>query len=106
MRKHKKLQGRNSGFLSVKCEKCGDIRGFFSRDPIQYNRCKLCDRKTFLTDIAPAALKCCYCGGRTIIGTNMTDEIITVNCPFCRAPVDMQLDRSGTTYRTMGEDDA
>ena len=103
MRKNKKYKARNSGFLSVKCEKCGDIRGFYSKEPIQYNRCKQCDRKTVLTDLAPVILKCCYCESRAVISTNMTERVITVNCPFCRAPVDMELDRSGTAYRTMEE---
>lgn len=100
MRKQKKPEARNSGFLSIKCEKCGDIRGFFSREPIQYNRCKLCDRKTVLTDLAPAVLKC-KCGERIVVTTNQTDAVITINCPICKAPVDLELDRAGTTYRTM-----
>lgn len=100
MRKQKKPQARPIGFLNIKCEKCGDIRGFFSRDAIQYNRCKLCDRKTVLTDLALAVLKC-KCGQKTVVSTNMTEPIITITCPFCKAPVDMELDRAGTTYRTM-----
>lgn len=102
MRKQK-VQARNNGFMSVKCEKCGDIRGFYSKESIQYNRCKLCDRKTVLTDLAPVILHCCYCDRRAVISTNMTEPVITVACPFCRAPVDMELDRAGTTYRTMEE---
>jgi ribosomal protein S27E len=104
MRKHKRLQARPIGFLSIKCEKCGNINGFFSRDAIQYNRCKLCDRKTPLIDLAPAELKC-KCGQRSLVSTNMTESIVTINCPFCRAPVDLELDRAGTTYRTMETED-
>ena len=35
--------------------------------------------------------------------THQQCTVITVNCPFCRAPVDMELDRAGTTYRPMEE---
>ena len=75
MRKQKKYQGRPSRFLSVKCEKCGDVRGFFSRDAIEYNRCKVCDRKTVLTDLTPAVLKCCYCDGRAVISSKSTGPL-------------------------------
>jgi hypothetical protein len=89
--------------MSIQCEKCGDIRGFFVREPIQYNRCKLCDRKTELTNMAPAVLKCYCCGSSAVINTNMKESVITITCPFCRAPVDFELDRAGTTYRAMEE---
>lgn len=100
MPKHKRIHARPFGFLSIQCEKCGDIRGFNSREVLQYSRCKKCDHKTFLTDLAPAFLKC-KCGNRSAISTNMTDSVITITCPFCKAPVDLELDRSGREYRTM-----
>ncbi|MBO5953468.1 MAG: hypothetical protein J6Q53_05050 [Oscillospiraceae bacterium] len=103
MRKQKMIRGRPSGFLSIRCEKCGNLKGFFSRDTLQYSRCKECDHKTFLNNLAPAILKC-KCGNRTVVSTNMTDHIITVTCPFCRAPVDLELDRAGVRYLTMEED--
>ena len=100
MRKQKKIHARPFGFLSIQCEKCGDIRGFNSREVLQYSRCKECDNKTFLTDLALAILKC-KCGSRSVISTNMTESVITITCPFCKAPVDLELDRSGREYRTM-----
>ena len=100
MRKHKRIQARPFGFLSIQCEKCGDIRGFNSKEVLEYSRCKECDHKTLLTDLAPAVLHC-KCGVMSVISTNMTDAIITITCPFCKAPVDLELDRSGREYRTM-----
>ena len=100
MSKQKKIHARPSGFLSIRCEKCSHIRGFFSRESLKYCRCKECDHKTFLTDLAPAILKC-KCGNRTVVSTNMNENIITIICPFCKAPVDLELDRSGREYRTM-----
>lgn len=104
MRKQKKIYSRPSGFLSIRCEKCGNIRGFHSRETLQYSRCKECDHKTVLNDLAPAALKC-KCGSKAVVSTNMTENVITITCPFCRAPVDLELDRAGTTYQTMEGDD-
>lgn len=103
MANRKQYHAKRQGFMSVKCEKCGDIRGFYTKEHIEYNRCKQCDRKTVLKNLAPAVLKCPYCDSRAVISTNMTEAVITINCPFCRAPVDMELDRAGTTYRTMEE---
>ena len=95
-----KYQAKRSGFLAIRCEKCGELKGFFSREAIAYSRCKLCDRKTELKDLAPAELKC-KCGRRCMVSTNLTDRMITIICPICRAPVDLELDREGSTYRTM-----
>ena len=100
MRKRKRIQARPFGFLSIQCEKCGDIRGFNSREVLQYSRCKECDHKTVLTDLALAIVQC-KCGSRSVISTNMTDAVITITCPFCKAPVDLELDRGGREYRTM-----
>ena len=99
-KKRRTRRARPSGFLSIQCEKCGHIRGFHSRDPIQYCRCKECDHKTVLTNLAPAALKC-KCGIKAIVSTNMTDPVITITCPFCKAPVDLELNRAGTAYEAM-----
>lgn len=104
MRKQKKICARPSGFLSIQCEKCGNLRGFNSRETLQYSRCKECDHKTFLSNLAPAILKC-KCGSKVVVSTNMTDNVITITCPFCKAPVDLELDRAGTTYRTMEDGD-
>jgi hypothetical protein len=41
----------------------------------------------------------------SVISTNMTDAIITITCPFCKAPVDLELDRAGRGYETL-EDEA
>ena len=103
MRKKKRFCARPFGFLSIQCEKCGDVRGFNSRETLQYSRCKECDHKTFLTDLAPAIVKC-KCGSSAAISTNMTDAVITITCPFCKAPVDLELDRSGREYRTMEDE--
>ena len=104
MRKKKRFYARPFGFMSIQCEKCGDIRGFNSREVLEYSRCRECDHKTFFTDLAPAVLHC-KCGVMSVISTNMTDALITITCPFCKAPVDLELDRDGRGYETL-EDEA
>ena len=104
MRKKKRFYARPFGFMSIQCEKCGDIRGFHSREELEYSRCRECDHNTLLTDLAPAVLHC-KCGVMSVISTNMTDAIITITCPFCKAPVDLELDRAGRGYETL-EDEA
>lgn len=89
--------------MSIQCEKCGDIRGFNSREVLEYSQCKECDHKTLLTDLAPAVLHC-KCGVMSVISTNMTDAIITITCPFCKAPVDLELDRAGRGYETLEDE--
>lgn len=103
MRKKKRFYARPFGFMSIQCEKCGDIRGFNSREVLEYSRCRECDHKTFLTDLAPAVLHC-KCGVMSVISTNMTDAIITITCPFCKAPVDLELDRTGRGYETLEDE--
>lgn len=104
MRKKKRFYARPFGFMSIQCDKCSDIRGFYSREELEYSRCKECDHKTLLTDLAPAVLHC-KCGSMVVVNTNMTDAIITITCPFCKAPVDLELDRAGRGYETL-EDEA
>ena len=100
MRKKKRFYARPFGFMSIQCDKCGDIRGFNSKEVLEYSRCRECDHKTFLTDLAPSVLHC-KCGVMSVISTNMTDAIITITCPFCKAPVDLELDRDGRGYETL-----
>ena len=103
MRKKKRFYARPFGFMSIQCEKCGDIRGFNSKEVLEYSRCKECDHKTLLTDLAPAVLHC-KCGSMVVVNTNMTDAIITITCPFCKAPVDLELDRAGRGYETLEDE--
>lgn len=70
------------------------------KDCMKRHGCKEWDHKTVLTDLALAIVQC-KCGSRSVISTNMTDAVITITCPFCKAPVDLELDRSGREYRTM-----
>lgn len=87
------------GFLLIKCEHCGKIRGFCAKTPIAEHRCE-CGGRTKLHDLKPAYLKC-KCGGQYKYKTNITDETFEYNCLNCGSPVDLELNSRRNTYVTI-----
>lgn len=89
------------GFLLIKCEKCGKLKGFCAKTPTSEHRCE-CGHKTKLHDLKPAFLNC-KCGGRYKYKTNITDEQFEYNCLNCGSPVDMELNSRRNTYVTVSD---
>lgn len=89
------------GFLLVKCEECGKLRGFCAKLPAASSRCE-CGHRTELHDLKPAFLKC-KCGSQFKYKTNVTEEIFDYPCLKCGNPVDLQLNKRGDAYVTIGE---
>lgn len=89
------------GFLLVKCEKCGKLRGFCAKTPTAYSKCE-CGHRTEPHDLRPVFLKC-KCGSVFKYKTNVTEEIFDFPCLKCGNPVDLQLNKRGTAYVTIGE---
>lgn len=87
------------GFLLVKCEKCGKLRGFCAKSPATSSRCE-CGHRTELHDLKPAFLKC-KCGGQFKYKTNATEEIFDFPCLQCGNPVDLQLNKRKNAYVTI-----
>lgn len=50
----------------------------------------------------PAFLKC-KCGGQFKYKTNATEEVFDFPCLKCGNPVDLQLNKRGDAYVTIGE---
>lgn len=88
------------GFLLIKCEKCGAVKGFCAKNPITRHRCN-CGHETPLRDLRPAHLKC-KCGQQYKYRTNMSEQTFTYNCLNCGGPVDMELNKRETAYVTIG----
>ena len=88
------------GFMLIKCESCGEIRSFFSRKRITYNRCQ-CGCYTDLYNLKPAYQKC-QCGKEFKYMTNLTDDTISGRCVECGRTVTMQINSRGTAYVTRG----
>lgn len=88
------------GFLLIKCEKCGKIRGFCAKTPTNKHRCE-CGHITELHDLKRAYLEC-KCGGRYKYNTNVTDDTFDYPCLNCGSPVDMELNKRRNAYVTIG----
>ena len=95
-------QGPYRGFLMVKCEVCGKIKGFCAKRETYSYRCDSCGGITLLEKLRPMHMKC-KCGKEYTYKTNLTDQTVTYPCVTCHAPVDMELNWRGTTYVTITE---
>lgn len=90
------------GFLLIKCEHCGEVKGFCAKIPASRNACSKCGKVTELRGLKPLHLKC-KCGSEFTYRTNMTDEAFDWPCLNCGSPVDLELNRRGDTYVTVGD---
>lgn len=95
-------QGPYKGFLMVKCEECGKVKGFCAKRETYSYRCDACGGVTPLENLRPLFMKC-KCGKEYKYKTNLTEELFTYDCVNCQAPVDMELNKRGTAYVTINE---
>lgn len=93
--------GKYKGFMFIKCEHCGETRGFNAKVPIDEYKCGACGGKTKLKGLRPAHLDC-ECGKHWKYQTNETAEVLTINCINCGRPVDMMLNTRRTAYTSIG----
>ena len=92
--------GLYKGFLLIRCEDCGSLRGFCAKQPIDRYRCDDCGGITMLQDLRPAYQEC-ECGRSFKYKTNEKSDVITNNCIECGSPVDMMLNAKRTVYTTI-----
>lgn len=88
-----------SGFLHIKCEKCGNVHTYCSKEKIRYSKC-MCNHSTRLTGLKRAFVEC-KCGGTFRYFTNITDDQFEIDCYKCGSPVDMELNSRRQTFITM-----
>lgn len=88
------------GFLFVKCEACGKVKGFLSRHTLTYYQCE-CGHKTELHGLRFAHVDC-KCGKKYTYITNLQDDF-TIDCLNCGSPVDMEMGAKGTAFVTVGQ---
>lgn len=98
---YKPADGKYKGFLFIKCEHCGETRGFNAKVPIDEYKCSECGGKTKLIGLRPAHLDC-ECGKHWKYQTNETADVLTINCINCGQPVDMMLNARRTAYTSIG----
>ena len=89
------------GFLLIKCEHCGKIRGFCAKTSITEHKCE-CGGTTELHDLKMAHLHC-KCGSNWKYKTNIIDEMFTYNCLNCVSPIDLELNNRKNTYVTIAD---
>ena len=94
-------QGPYKGFLLIVCEECGAVKAFCAKRETYSFRCDECGYETPLENLRPMYMHC-KCGKSFRYKTNATEETITHTCLDCKAPVDMELNRKGTAYVTIG----
>lgn len=88
------------GFLLIKCEHCGKVRGFCAKTPTDESWCE-CGAVNELHDLKPAHLKCSKCGSNFTYKTNIADEVFDYTCLNCGSPIDLELNKRGDTYVTI-----
>lgn len=88
------------GFLYVRCENCGEVKGYNGRQPQTYFQCK-CGHRTELRNLRPAHVYC-KCGRSFTYKTNIETDF-TMNCMACGSPVDLELGAKGTAFVTIGQ---
>lgn len=84
----------HSGFLMIRCEKCGKVTGTCVRQPITDFRCS-CGHSTHLRGALRPLEYSCKCGARFHYRTNLEDEVVEIDCFKCGAPVTMILGSKG-----------
>lgn len=90
------------GFLIIRCQHCGEIKGFCAKSPISTFTCGECGQRTELRNLKPLHLKC-KCGSQFTYNTNIDGETFEWPCLNCGSPVDLQLNRRGDTYVTIAD---
>lgn len=88
------------GFLFIRCEDCGETKGFYAKYPLTYHQCG-CGHRTELHDLRPAYVAC-KCGETFKYMTNLEYDF-TIPCKACGSPVDMEMGAKGTAFVTVGQ---
>ena len=88
------------GFLYIKCEDCGTIKGYCSKTPRHFHRCE-CGHETPLKDLEVMRVNC-VCGADFKYRTNLTEDIHTMTCMNCGQPVELEHNVKRRMYQTMG----
>ena len=87
------------GFLLIKCESCGEVKGFCAKEPIDSYYCKSCGSKTPLEDMK-VLYEDCECGMHYKYMTNQTEDFVTHECLSCGEKNTMVLNSRRTAYVT------
>lgn len=93
-----------TGFMKIRCSKCGKGRTFCSKSPLTYFKCMECGTKTELVGLAKLYADC-RCGRNSYYFTNIEDAEIDVKCIDCGTTIKTEWDVVKKCYRTVKEGD-
>ncbi|MBE6014751.1 MAG: hypothetical protein E7241_05225 [Lachnospiraceae bacterium] len=96
--------GPYKGFLIIKCEKCGEIKGFCTKQETYAFRCEECGHETALEELKPLYVEC-GCGAHFRYMTNIDMEELKWECLTCHTPLDIHINKRRTAYVTAGAGD-
>ncbi len=92
-----------TGFLYVRCEKCGQERGFCAKTPISSCYCRECGGKTELKNMRRVKIWC-ECGSAYRYHTNIQDAAFDMPCLNCEAPVALEWNENKNRYQPMNSE--
>lgn len=92
---------RHSGFMYIKCERCGSERAYCQKAPSEYSICKRCGSRTYFTEPLKQILVGCECGQRSRYLTNMTEDMFDIQCIDCGSPVAVKYNQKTKRYETI-----
>lgn len=88
-----------SGFLYIKCQECGKVRGFCAKEKLTEYQCE-CSAITPLVDLHRMYVNC-QCGRQFKYKTNMDMGMFDVNCIECGNPVAVSWNDKKMIYQTI-----
>ena len=92
-----------TGFLYVRCEKCGQERGFCAKTPISSCYCRECGGKTELKNMRQVKIWC-ECGSAYRYHTNIQDAAFDMPCLNCESPVALEWNENKNRYQPMNSE--
>lgn len=84
------------GFLYIRCDACGNERGFCAKHPTNKCHCT-CGSDTELKRLK-VVHAVCRCGKTYTYFTNIGDKQFTMECMDCHAPMELTLAEDGNSY--------
>lgn len=92
-----------TGFLYIRCQKCGQERSFCAKTPISSCYCRECGGKTELKNMRQVKIWC-ECGSAYRYHTNIQDAAFDMPCLNCEAPVALEWNENKNRYQPMNNE--
>ncbi len=89
------------GFMLMKCEHCGKVRGYCAKDEQNKYICISCKKATAFKDDIKRLYMNCKCGTISVYWTNITDNVTEIDCIECGAPVAVKYNDKKNVYETL-----